>query len=399
MALIDGLMRQARYGAELAGVAWPQFVRPLVLELVSHRAIREVLPGVYHWTAFHPRIRMPVDSYYIEFARVVVDPLVPREGLEWFEGRCPRARLCSPTAIISVIVSALRRRSGCPIRCCYAGLHEFAGGPVVEGFAFGEELVPGITAHQLGAICPDDTALHIWTAGGGALGFADGLTRPRGGGLSFVPGLLMGDDPSAVRAELRESLGRLLDLDFDNVLFARRAADLRRQSRARRDAPDARGRPLRVLGELLARAHHRRAGGRAAEELVFADFTTGAEADLDMVTAIARQMVGRWGMSPVIGPISMLPPTGRSSSCSTGRARHAPTRAIMDAEVRRIVDECYADAVETLRAHRESLDRLAGRLLEAETLDEGDAYDAASLPRPSHDDPASLRSSANEASR
>jgi hypothetical protein len=78
----------------------------------------------------------------------------------------------------------------------------------------------GITAHQLGAICPDDTALHIRVADGGALAFADGLTRPRGGGLTFVPGFLMGDDPSAVRAELRESLRRLLDLDFDNLLFA-----------------------------------------------------------------------------------------------------------------------------------------------------------------------------------
>jgi glyoxylase-like metal-dependent hydrolase (beta-lactamase superfamily II) len=97
-------------------------------------------------------------------------------------------------------------------------LHEFERGPSVEAFAFGEELAPGITAHQLGVICPDDTALHIRTAGGCAL--ADGLTRPRGGGLRFVPGFLMGDDASTVRAGLRESLRRLLDLKFDHVLFA-----------------------------------------------------------------------------------------------------------------------------------------------------------------------------------
>ena len=99
-------------------------------------------------------------------------------------------------------------------------MHEFGRGPDVEGFAFGEELAPGVTAHQLGAICPDDTALHIRTAGGGALAFADGLTHPRGGGLSFVPGFLMGDDPATVRAELRASLRGLLDLDFDHLLFA-----------------------------------------------------------------------------------------------------------------------------------------------------------------------------------
>ncbi len=73
--------------------AWPQFIRPLALELASHRPIREVLPGVHHWTAIHPRIRVPVDSLYIEPARVVVDPLVPREDLEWFEGRATPSQI------------------------------------------------------------------------------------------------------------------------------------------------------------------------------------------------------------------------------------------------------------------------------------------------------------------
>jgi hypothetical protein len=220
MALLDRLTRPARYGVQLTGAAWPQFVRPLALELVAHRPIREVLPGVHHWTAIHPRIRLPVDSYYIQPARVVLDPTVPREGLEWFEQRE------TPAQIVLTNRHHLRHGEryaeafGCPIRCCDAGLHEFESGPEVEGFAFGEELAPGITAHQVGAICPDDTALHIRGAGGGALAFADGLTRPRGGGLTFVPGFLMGDNAAAVRTGLRESLRRLLELDFDNLLFA-----------------------------------------------------------------------------------------------------------------------------------------------------------------------------------
>ena len=86
VALLDRLQGHARNGLDLAMAAWPQFIRPLALELASHRPIREVLPGVHHWTAIHPRIRVPVDSLYIEPARVVVDPLVPREDLEWFEG-------------------------------------------------------------------------------------------------------------------------------------------------------------------------------------------------------------------------------------------------------------------------------------------------------------------------
>jgi len=146
--------------------------------------------------------------------------MVPREGLEWFAGRE------SPSLVVLTNRHHLRHSEryaqnfDCPILCSEAGLHEFERGPKVEGFAFGEELAPGVTAHQVGAICPDDTALHIRTARGSALAFADGVTRPRGGGLAFVPGFLMGDDSSAVRAGLRESLHALLDLDFDSLLFA-----------------------------------------------------------------------------------------------------------------------------------------------------------------------------------
>ena len=93
-------------------------------------------------------------------------------------------------------------------------------------------------------------------------------------------------------------------------------------------------------------------GGRAAEELVFDDFTTGAESDLDMVTTIARQMVGRWGMSPAIGPVTMLPSPGQEQFVFDGNGPSPATREVVDAEVRRIIEECYADAVEILRAHR-----------------------------------------------
>jgi hypothetical protein len=217
--VLDRLTGRLRAGGELAGAAWPQFGRPLLLELMSHRPIREVLPGIFHWTAIHPRIRVPVDSYFIEPAGVVLDPLVPREGLEWFEGRA------TPGQVILTNRHHLRDSGrfaeafDCPIRCSVTGLHEFERGPRVEGFEFDEELAPGVTAHQLGAICPDDTALHI-RIGRGAIAFADGLTRPRGGGLAFVPGPLMGDDPSAVRTGLRESLARLLELEFESLLFA-----------------------------------------------------------------------------------------------------------------------------------------------------------------------------------
>jgi cell division protease FtsH len=120
-------------------------------------------------------------------------------------------------------------------------------------------------------------------------------------------------------------------------------------------------------------------GGRAAEEVVYGDMTTGAESDLDQVSNIARQMVGRWGMSEAIGPVTVLPPPGQESPFGDGVA--PATKELIDSEVRKIVDECYADALRLLREHRGQLDQLAQKLFEAETLDEDDAYAAAGIDR------------------
>jgi cell division protease FtsH len=121
-------------------------------------------------------------------------------------------------------------------------------------------------------------------------------------------------------------------------------------------------------------------GGRAAEEIVYTDVTTGAESDLDQVSRIARQMVGRWGMSEAVGPVAVLPPPGQESPL--GLDGVAPgTKELVDREVRRIVDECYDEAVATLHGHRDQLDRLAQALLERETLNEDEAYAAAGIRR------------------
>jgi hypothetical protein len=108
----------------------------------------------------------------------------------------------------------------CPVFCHEAGLHEFAGGPEVKGFSFGEEVAPNIVALEVGAICPEETALHLVDANGGALAFADGLIRYGDGSLGFVPDLLLGDDPEAVKRGLRGSLHRLLGQRFEHLLFA-----------------------------------------------------------------------------------------------------------------------------------------------------------------------------------
>ncbi len=122
-------------------------------------------------------------------------------------------------------------------------------------------------------------------------------------------------------------------------------------------------------------------GGRAAEELVFGEISTGAESDLEQVTMIARMMVGRWGMSPAIGPFSVLPRPGEGFGMD-GRLPSEDLRLRVDSEVRRIADECYATALDLLRANRERLEALTKALLERETLDEEEVYRAAGIERP-----------------
>ncbi|HET8529188.1 MAG TPA: ATP-dependent zinc metalloprotease FtsH [Gaiellaceae bacterium] len=129
--------------------------------------------------------------------------------------------------------------------------------------------------------------------------------------------------------------------------------------------------------ELLARIKVA-LGGRAAEELVFDQPTTGAESDFEQVTQIARRMVGRWGMSDAIGKLTVLPPEDRGPSFPEISPR---TQQLVDDEARRIVEEADREVAALLREHRSKLDSLAEALLEHETLDEADAYAAAGVPQ------------------
>jgi cell division protease FtsH len=122
-------------------------------------------------------------------------------------------------------------------------------------------------------------------------------------------------------------------------------------------------------------------GGRAAEEIVYGETSTGAESDIQQLTEIARQMVGRWGMSSAIGPIAVIPRDGQGPLLP-GAAEVSPdTQKLVDTEVRRIVEESHQAVIALLEQNRSKLDSLAKALLEHETLDEEDAYAAAGVPR------------------
>jgi hypothetical protein len=183
--------------------------------------MEEIVPGVFYWATFHERIRHTVSSYYAVRDReaVLIDPRVPEEGLEWFEERVV------PKSILLTNRHHYRQSDqfvtafGCTVRSQRAGLHEFRAGQEVQGFDFGDRFACDIVAFEVGNICPDETALYLpWAR---TLAFADGLVRmPFDGPLGFVPDMLMGDDPPAVKAGLKQAFGVLLNQDFDTILLA-----------------------------------------------------------------------------------------------------------------------------------------------------------------------------------
>jgi cell division protease FtsH len=113
-------------------------------------------------------------------------------------------------------------------------------------------------------------------------------------------------------------------------------------------------------------------GGRAAEEVAIGQITTGAENDLQRVTAIARQMVTRWGMSERLGTISYSEredPFAGTALATGSREYSEKTATVIDEEVNRMVKWAYDQAVKLLTDHRETLDRIAKALRLHETLD------------------------------
>ena len=118
-------------------------------------------------------------------------------------------------------------------------------------------------------------------------------------------------------------------------------------------------------------------GGRIAESLVLGDISTGASSDLERATRTAHDMVTKYGMSDIIGPVNYSSNDevflGRDFTSKQNYSEELASK--IDAEVRRIIDSAYKDAEQLLKDHREQLDRVAEALLEMETLD-ADEFEA-----------------------
>jgi hypothetical protein len=180
--------------------------------------MQEIAPGLWHWTARHDHIGMDVSSYYLLPERVLIDAKIPPQGLDWFERHGPPEHVLLTNRHHDRDAWRFRDTLGCSIHCIRNGVHEIAGRGPVEAFDFGDELPGGVVAYEVGAICPDETALYVPAKH--ALACADGVVGwPGVSGLTFVPDELM-DDPEQTKAGLREAYRRLLDLDFELLLLA-----------------------------------------------------------------------------------------------------------------------------------------------------------------------------------
>lgn len=181
--------------------------------------MHEILPGIYHWTALHPKIRIEVSSYLLPAPGVLIDPLLPPGGIE-----AVRALGTPGHAILTNRhhyrhCAELEEAFGCTVWCNELGLHEFQEGEWVRGFRAGDPLPGGLESHEVGVLCPDETALRIPVVEG-ALAVADGVVRDGDGPLAFVPDPLLGDDPEAIKRRLKAAYARLLALEFDHLLLA-----------------------------------------------------------------------------------------------------------------------------------------------------------------------------------
>jgi hypothetical protein len=178
--------------------------------------LQELLPGLFHWYAIHPGHGGQVSCHFAAGSATVFDPLLPDEGFEWFDDHRPQ-RIVLSTRHHLRHSQQIAERFGCPILAHSEGLHEFEGGPAVEGFEFGDRLADDVKALTMDAISPDDTVLHIEVAEG-ALLFADSVINH--GAIGFVSDRLIGDDPEGVKAKIVQRVSDLLDEDFDHLLFA-----------------------------------------------------------------------------------------------------------------------------------------------------------------------------------
>ncbi len=185
--------------------------------------MKEILPGIWHWTT--PRRSLGgthVSSYWLDDAGVLINPMIPEEGIEWFAGRATE-----PTAIVLCNRHHYRdsdrfhERFGCDVHVPATGMHQFTAGQPVVPYQPGDELPGGLVAVEVGALSPDDWGLY--SADSKALWLGDTIVREPtnpGAEIGWVIDQLM-DEPPQTKQGLIDAFTRILDdYDFEHLLLA-----------------------------------------------------------------------------------------------------------------------------------------------------------------------------------
>jgi hypothetical protein len=181
--------------------------------------MEQVRPGIHHWVGRDTEVRAPVHSHYIEPAGALIDPVVPEEGLEAFEGFGVR-----PQQVLLTNRRHLRDAArfheafGCTVRICLPASLDGAE-LQAEPFNDGDEVAWGVTAIRVGHPLDEETIFHV-SHGEGAAIFGDTLVHPDGAPIALPPDDLLGRHPDRRRGRLKDAFGGLLLRDFDALLLA-----------------------------------------------------------------------------------------------------------------------------------------------------------------------------------
>jgi len=177
--------------------------------------MKEIFPGVHHWTAMRDTIGMEVSSYWVRPAGIVVDPLVPEEGLGAFD---VLRQVVLTTGLHTRHAQRFADELSIPIRAPREAAARLGDRLTFEAYDDGDVLADGVQAVHVGALCPDEYALHI-TVAESAIAVADAVEH-YGDELAFFPDWLLGDDPDAVKDGLRAALRGLAARDVRHLLPA-----------------------------------------------------------------------------------------------------------------------------------------------------------------------------------
>ena len=137
-------------------------------------------------------------------------------------------------------------------------------------------------------------------------------------------------------------------------------------------------------------------GGRAAEEIIFNDFNTGASYDIERAKRVARDMVCKWGMSEKLGPINYSSKDEHvflGKEFGKAREYSEATQIEIDAEVKKIIDNSYQTAKKIILENIDALKELTRRVLEKETLDADEIDEIVNGKKEVKDENASLNNS------